>query len=540
MSPLRVASFSVLSCLVASPALATFPTFLPPNNLNLQDDLHRKDANMTEATFGSVIESVEKFYSDIVAAHGARLQINRRWTDSTVNANASQAGTTWLVNMYGGLARRPEVTEDGFAAVVCHELGHHLGGYYFYSGNDWASSEGQSDYFATHACLPRIWEDQVEKNATYRATVTPFVKQRCDAVWSDETRQNLCYRINAAGESLARLLAALENGRVPRFETPDPAQVPNTSTSHPAAQCRLDTYFAASLCTREFDPNVIPARNFPGGQNSAGAEELSMRSTCHSANGFLLGIRPRCWYKPTLEFRALVKGDIQVHEVEGNGNGVPEPGETVDLNVELKNGTTNPVQDVNAAIRSLTSGVQVVSGQSAYPDLAPGAGAVNAEPLALTLSPDLACGTQASVAVQASSNAGAIQFEAPFVVGRLVESRLGELTPALTIPDGSPTGITSTIESDASVPVNKVIVDVRITHTYTGDLTVRLVAPNGTTTTLWAKAGGSGDNIYKSFEVPVNLESAAGTWSLFVNDTARQDVGTLDSWGIRMVRPVCE
>ena len=28
--------------------------------------------------------------------------------------------------MYGGLARRAEVTEDGFAMVLCHELGHHV------------------------------------------------------------------------------------------------------------------------------------------------------------------------------------------------------------------------------------------------------------------------------------------------------------------------------------------------------------------------------------------------------------------------------
>ena len=69
---------------------------------------------------------------------------------NTVNANASQRGRTWIVNMYGGLARRPEITPDGFAMVLCHELGHHMGGFPFVSG--WAANEGQSDLFATLSC----------------------------------------------------------------------------------------------------------------------------------------------------------------------------------------------------------------------------------------------------------------------------------------------------------------------------------------------------------------------------------------------------
>ena len=48
----------------------------------------------------------------------------------------------WVVAMFGGLARRPEVTKDAFQFVVCHEVGHHLAGWPF--AYDWASNEGQS------------------------------------------------------------------------------------------------------------------------------------------------------------------------------------------------------------------------------------------------------------------------------------------------------------------------------------------------------------------------------------------------------------
>ena len=47
------------------------------------------------------------------------------WKNDTVNANAQQRGRNWIVNMYGGLARRPEIFFRRFAMVLCHELGHH-------------------------------------------------------------------------------------------------------------------------------------------------------------------------------------------------------------------------------------------------------------------------------------------------------------------------------------------------------------------------------------------------------------------------------
>ena len=62
----------------------------------------------------------------------------------------------WRVVIYGGL-EHPLLTLDGLTAVICHEVGHHLGGFAFKTsilGDNWAATEGQSDYFAAHRCLP--------------------------------------------------------------------------------------------------------------------------------------------------------------------------------------------------------------------------------------------------------------------------------------------------------------------------------------------------------------------------------------------------
>ena len=124
----------------------------PPNKLHLTPSPLEK-SNISQAKFNQIIDKAEQIYAPIIQSHRGKLVFNRLWKDNTVNASANQDGANWEVNMYGGLARRPEVTPDGFAMVVCHELGHHLGGYAFVNESEmtWAANEGQSDYFATHA-----------------------------------------------------------------------------------------------------------------------------------------------------------------------------------------------------------------------------------------------------------------------------------------------------------------------------------------------------------------------------------------------------
>jgi hypothetical protein len=270
--------------------------FLPPNDLWKEDGLLRA-AGITEEEFNEVIDAAEAYYKPVVASFGGSLKVNRLWTDSTVNASAMQSGSSWQVNMYGGLARRPEVTRDGFALVLCHELGHHLGGYPYVSA--WAANEGESDYFATLSCGRQLWKDDHATNANYRDSVEAIPKALCDKAWDNEQDQNLCYRMTAGGHSLASLLAALGGTRAD-FSTPDKNVVKSTYNSHPAGQCRLDTYTAGAICTKEWDVQVIPGRDLGSQRNSKDAEQDSLRYTCNQSEGLSYGYRPTCWFKPIL------------------------------------------------------------------------------------------------------------------------------------------------------------------------------------------------------------------------------------------------
>ena len=74
--------------------------------------------------------------------------------------------------------------------------------------------------------------------------------------------------------------------------------------------------------------------------------------------------------------------------------------------------------------------------------------------------------------------------------------------------------------------------NVRIIHTYIGDLIVRLVAPDGSLYTVHNRSGGSADNIITSYTVNASRELAIGTWKLRVQDAASGDTGYIDSWSL--------
>jgi hypothetical protein len=260
--------------------------FMPPNNLHLQDNLFG-GTGVTEQEFHGAIDNVLALYEPIIKNHGGKIRLRRYWKDKTVNASAERLFNRWILNFYGGLARRPEVTKDGFALVVCHEFGHHLGGFPTY-GN-WAADEGQSDYFATLTCGKLLWKNDLAENATFRTSADPAARKMCDDVYSEENDQNLCYRLMMGGYSLANLLANLNQTPQVSFSTPDLTVVDETYDEHPLAQCRLDTYAAGALCSAPWDLGVIP-------QN----EQESLEHSCVASKGDVVGLRPRCWYKPSL------------------------------------------------------------------------------------------------------------------------------------------------------------------------------------------------------------------------------------------------
>ena len=256
---------------------------MPPNDMKISiDSKFRND--LTEQDFNQILEKAEKVYRPIVQAKKKRLKIISEWNDDTVNATAKQVRNTYKVIIFGGIGRHPETTKDSLLLVVCHELGHHLGGAprKGKSPKYWASSEGQADYWGALKCMKRILKNENNSEVVESLNVPAIVKDKCEEAYIDNNEIALCIRTSIASYHLSKLLA--KNNEKIDFETPDQNVVVRTYTSHPETQCRLDTYFQGSLCDRDYRDDV----DFND----------SRIGVCSRGEEYETGVRPLCWYKP--------------------------------------------------------------------------------------------------------------------------------------------------------------------------------------------------------------------------------------------------
>lgn len=283
--------FKLATALLAA-SVSTFAigaSFMPENDLHLRPTMQAD--TMDQREFDRIIDQVMAIYKPLVKEEfSANLVVERAWNDRTVNAYAYQSGSNWYVKMFGGLAKR--VTSEAFMLVLCHEIGHHLGGFP-YVRNDWAANDGQSDAFATQVCMRKVLAEETKVNATFAKSVHPTPKKECDKAWNTDDDRNLCYRIVSGGKSVTNIFGRND------WTTPDRRRVTTTDHKHPPSQCRLDTYLAGAVCaTQTWDDALIPGKTGRAGSNSRTAERASAEVSCHTANGDVQGNRPRCWFSP--------------------------------------------------------------------------------------------------------------------------------------------------------------------------------------------------------------------------------------------------
>ena len=242
-------------------------------------------SDITEKRFNEVIERVESVYKPIISKKFGILIIQKRWNIDVVNAFAARVGPLYSVTIEGGLGRHPIMNEDGLTAVVCHELGHHLGGAPKNKiiVNRWSSVEGQSDYFASYKCLRRMFENDDNELIISEIDVDQEVTSFCSAVYSTSKRISLCERISMASKTVALMLASFKDEEI-SFSTPDRTVVDETFLKHPKAQCRMDTYLQGALCDRPLDTKISKKNKHKG--------------FCSRKDDFEIGVRPLCWFRP--------------------------------------------------------------------------------------------------------------------------------------------------------------------------------------------------------------------------------------------------
>jgi subtilisin-like proprotein convertase family protein len=105
----------------------------------------------------------------------------------------------------------------------------------------------------------------------------------------------------------------------------------------------------------------------------------------------------------------------------------------------------------------------------------------------------------------------------------------GQVNVNQSIPDNNNTGLSRTVNIPADITIESVELKMNISHTYVGDLYIRLVAPSGTGSVLTHVRNDGTDN-YNNF-IFTSLrpfgESSLGDWTVEVSD---RDSGTTGTW----------
>lgn len=287
-------------------------SFLPQEDLD-KAQAQAFDNGMTEVEFNKILNQIKNAYSPIVTQLGGKLVVNGDWKSTKLNAAASQTFGNWNVTISGALAKRAELSSDAFTLILCHELGHHLGGFAMSAGpipdipnlpipipKAWAANEGQADYFSTQVCARKLWAADLDLNRQFRDKVNLTAQKQCDAQWTSEAERDLCYRVSVGAESIGATMAGIKQVAVPQIETPDLSVVDKINDSHPAIQCRLDTLVAGAYCPVGFNHSLIPGKKTPEGHASLEAEKEAAQVSCTAFSGHAVGVRPNCWFKPRL------------------------------------------------------------------------------------------------------------------------------------------------------------------------------------------------------------------------------------------------
>ncbi len=109
----------------------------------------------------------------------------------------------------------------------------------------------------------------------------------------------------------------------------------------------------------------------------------------------------------------------------------------------------------------------------------------------------------------------------------------GECTLDMAIPDADAAGIQTTVSVSYPRSSTRALVEVRIDHTWRGDLVVWVEAPDGTEHELTNRAGGSADDFAYEDIIDLGTNSVAGDWTFHVSDRASQDTGVLRHVNVR-------
>jgi hypothetical protein len=245
------------------------------------------ESGITKEVFEDVLIRFKNHYEKDFASLGLRVDFTIDWANTWYNAQTGRSGDKIIRFFFSGeLARGKYMTPDALLFVACHEAGHHFGGF---PKKTWATVEGGADYFAALKCMRDILKNDSENGKAEELDLPVGVHRKCQEVYASTDDYLICLRTAKAGEDMARAFE-FRSSKAEQTESMlfrDLPAVSETLTGYPSRACRAQTAFQGSICHKGPEYPISFTSETEG--------------FCHEKNGDTFGMRPKCWFRPTIQ-----------------------------------------------------------------------------------------------------------------------------------------------------------------------------------------------------------------------------------------------
>lgn len=222
----------------------------------------------------AIQNNLKSIYQSQFADRGAELKFDLKTNSEVPNAYARKDGKYWIIEVTEPLLKIDRQNPRTLALMLCHEIGHFLGGEPFVVGRQLTpavrtrapkemSCEGQADYFASATCFRELTKKMPE---LLIETEDGALTNECYLSFTDRESIEACRTGIQEARELSFVYEEMNQRLgVPmifqdRFDNAKADRTLNYVGEYPTLECRYQTMVMGMLCPEFQDGDCLDLR----------------------------------------------------------------------------------------------------------------------------------------------------------------------------------------------------------------------------------------------------------------------------------------
>jgi hypothetical protein len=224
-------------------------------------------SEVSKDEYFKITKSLYFLYGKKFEDNGGKLNFTLKESDQAANAFASKnVDNVWEITVISSLLNFKEQTRATIGLILCHEIGHFMGGQPYVEGIQLTpavrssapkkmSCEGQADYFATSECIKKLSNEMPDLFTDNLGVLNPLVSAECDKSYSEKKESELCQNVATASFQTTLIYQKImEKLNVyqsfySRIENEKSDRTLNHVGEYPTLDCRYETFINGILCS---------------------------------------------------------------------------------------------------------------------------------------------------------------------------------------------------------------------------------------------------------------------------------------------------